>query len=132
MGNLLLRIGFALSIVGAAIGMTAAASDTVARCDATLAVSASDGTASCAPVGNVEPAVAGYQAAPITADRAPMTATAPNGAVILVGLATGERLPTIAWGVADASGEATVDALVDAADRAMYRQKQLARKRTTA
>ena len=47
-------------------------------------------------------------------------------------LATGERLPTIAWGVADACGEATVDALVDAADRAMYRQKQLARKRTTA
>ena len=87
-GNLLLRIGFALSIVGAAIGMTAAASDTVARCDATLAVSQSDGTASCAPVGNVEPAVAGYQAAPIT-ERAPVTATAPNGAVILVGLATG-------------------------------------------
>src|SRR5438309_1385263 len=47
-------------------------------------------------------------------------------------LATGERLPTIAWGVADASGAATVDALVDAAARAMYRQKQLARKRTTA
>ena len=89
MGNLLLRIGFALSIVGAAIGMTAAASDTVARCDATLAVSQSDGTASCAPVGNVEPAVAGYQAAPITADRATVAATAPNGAVILVGLATG-------------------------------------------
>ncbi|TME62217.1 MAG: GAF domain-containing protein [Chloroflexi bacterium] len=47
-------------------------------------------------------------------------------------LATGQRLPTIAWGVADASGEATVDALVDAADRAMYRQKQLARTRTPA
>jgi len=87
--NLLLRIGFALSIVGAAIGMTAAASDTVARCDATLAVSPSDGTASCAPAGNVEPAVAGYQAAPITADRAPVAASALNGAVILVGLATG-------------------------------------------
>src|SRR3989454_8776353 len=47
-------------------------------------------------------------------------------------LATGQRLPTIAWGIADASGEATVDALVDAADRAMYRQKQLARKRSIA
>jgi diguanylate cyclase (GGDEF)-like protein len=47
-------------------------------------------------------------------------------------LATGQRLPTIAWGIADASGEATVDALVDGADRAMYRQKQLAQKRTPA
>ena len=47
-------------------------------------------------------------------------------------LGVGRRLPTIAWGVADASGEATVDALVEAADRAMYRQKQLMRKRTPA
>jgi GGDEF domain-containing protein len=47
-------------------------------------------------------------------------------------LGMGHRLPTIAWGVADASGEATVDELVDAADRAMYRQKQLMRKRTPA
>ena len=47
-------------------------------------------------------------------------------------LGVGHRLPTIAWGVADASGEATVDALVEAADRAMYRQKQLMRKRTPA
>jgi diguanylate cyclase (GGDEF)-like protein/putative nucleotidyltransferase with HDIG domain len=47
-------------------------------------------------------------------------------------LGVGQRLPTIAWGVADATGEATVDALVEAADRAMYRQKQLMRKRTTA
>ena len=47
-------------------------------------------------------------------------------------LGVGHRLPTIAWGVADASGEATVDALVEAADRAMYRQKQLTRKRTPA
>jgi diguanylate cyclase (GGDEF)-like protein len=41
-------------------------------------------------------------------------------------------LPTIAWGIADATGEATVDALVDAADLAMYRQKQLLRRRTPA
>jgi diguanylate cyclase (GGDEF)-like protein len=47
-------------------------------------------------------------------------------------LPAGQRLPTIAWGIADANGEATVDALVDAADRAMYRQKQLARRRDTA
>ena len=47
-------------------------------------------------------------------------------------LGVGHRLPTIAWGVADATGEATVDALVEAADRAMYRQKQLTRKRTPA
>jgi diguanylate cyclase (GGDEF)-like protein/putative nucleotidyltransferase with HDIG domain len=47
-------------------------------------------------------------------------------------IGAGHRLPTIAWGVADASGEATVDALVEAADRAMYRQKQLMRKRTPA
>jgi len=47
-------------------------------------------------------------------------------------LGAGRRLPTIAWGVSDATGEATVDALVEAADRAMYRQKQLMRKRTPA
>jgi diguanylate cyclase (GGDEF)-like protein/putative nucleotidyltransferase with HDIG domain len=47
-------------------------------------------------------------------------------------LTSGQRLPTIAWGVADAIGEATVDALMDAADRAMYRQKQLTQRRTTA
>ena len=47
-------------------------------------------------------------------------------------LGIGHRLPTIAWGVADASGESTVDALVEAADRAMYRQKQHMRKRTPA
>ena len=42
----------------------------------------------------------------------------------------GKRLPTIAWGVADASTRTlTVDELVDAADRAMYRQKTKARSR---
>ena len=45
-------------------------------------------------------------------------------------IASGERLPTIAWGVAPALVEGTsVDALFDAADRAMYRQKQLGRSR---
>jgi len=87
--NLLLRVGFALAIVGAAIGMTAAASDTVARCDATLVVSASDSTASCAAAGNVEPTVAGYQAAPSSADRQPLAARGSREATLLVGLATG-------------------------------------------
>ena len=41
---------------------------------------------------------------------------------------SGQQLPTIAWGIAPALVEGTsVDALVDAADRAMYRQKQLGR-----
>ncbi len=40
----------------------------------------------------------------------------------------GLRLPTIAWGVADAATRTlSVDELVDAADRAMYRHKQKAR-----
>jgi len=44
----------------------------------------------------------------------------------------GQALPTIAWGIAPAPPEATtVDALVDAADRAMYRQKQLGRNRAS-
>ncbi len=47
-------------------------------------------------------------------------------------LGVGHRLPTIAWGVADATVDATVDVLVEAADRAMYRQKQHMRKRTPA
>ena len=45
-------------------------------------------------------------------------------------IASGQQLPTIAWGVAPALVEGTsVDALVDAADRAMYRQKQLGKSR---
>ncbi|HTJ60913.1 MAG TPA: GAF domain-containing protein [Candidatus Saccharimonadales bacterium] len=43
---------------------------------------------------------------------------------------SGQPVPTIAWGIAPALVEGTsVDALVDAADRAMYRQKQLGRAR---
>jgi diguanylate cyclase (GGDEF)-like protein/putative nucleotidyltransferase with HDIG domain len=45
----------------------------------------------------------------------------------------GKGLPTIAWGVADAATRTfTVDELVDAADRAMYRQKAKMRARVTA
>jgi diguanylate cyclase (GGDEF)-like protein len=48
-------------------------------------------------------------------------------------LANGRRLPTIAWGVADAAtGALSVDVLVDAADRAMYRHKAKARAHTAA
>ena len=47
-------------------------------------------------------------------------------------VADGKDLPTIAWGVADAATRSlTVDELVDAADRAMYRHKQRSRARAT-
>jgi hypothetical protein len=78
--NLLLRVGFALSIVGAAIGMSAFASGGLARCDG----------ASCPPAASVAPAVAGYQAAPLTTDpQAPSTASSSSQeAATLVALAT--------------------------------------------
>jgi diguanylate cyclase (GGDEF)-like protein/putative nucleotidyltransferase with HDIG domain len=45
-------------------------------------------------------------------------------------MASGQQLPSVAWGIAPALVEGTsVDALVDAADRAMYRQKQLGKSR---
>ncbi len=56
--NLLLRVGFALSIVGTAIGMTFAAPNSFVRSDAATAT----------PVASVSPVVAGYQAAPFTPD----------------------------------------------------------------
>ena len=47
-------------------------------------------------------------------------------------LTDGKRLPTIAWGVADAATRTfTVDELVDAADRAMYRHKAKSRARAS-
>jgi diguanylate cyclase (GGDEF)-like protein/putative nucleotidyltransferase with HDIG domain len=47
-------------------------------------------------------------------------------------VADGRHLPTIAWGVADATTRSfTVDELVDAADRAMYRHKAKARARAS-
>ncbi|MBI3521870.1 MAG: GAF domain-containing protein [Chloroflexi bacterium] len=46
-------------------------------------------------------------------------------------LADGKPLPTIAWGIASAPGEhLTADAIFDAADRAMYRQKEQMRRRS--
>lgn len=45
---------------------------------------------------------------------------------------SGHQVPTIAWGIAPSLVEGTsVDALVDAADRAMYRQKQLGKVRAS-
>ena len=67
-----------------------------------------------------------FPGAPLLAAERVMSRVASN---IAAGTLTdGKRLPTIAWGVADASQRPiTVDALVDAADRAMYRHKQLTR-----
>jgi branched-subunit amino acid ABC-type transport system permease component len=86
-GNLLLRVGFALSIVGAAIGLTAFASSSLARCDA----------ATCPPVASVAPAVAGYQAAPLTTDRqaSSPSSTSSQQAATLVALATSVVLVAI-------------------------------------
>jgi hypothetical protein len=75
-GNLFLRVGFALSIVLAAIGMSVAAPGAVARCD----------REACAPVASVSPVVAGYQAAPQTAERglpAPSNADAQQAATLV-------------------------------------------------
>jgi disulfide bond formation protein DsbB len=79
--NLALRVGFALSIVGAAIGLTFAAPNGAAHCE----------PSDCAPVASVAPVVAGYQAAPLAVDRAaaPSTSsTSPQDAATLIALAT--------------------------------------------
>jgi hypothetical protein len=81
MGNLLLRVGFALSIVFAAIGMTLAAPNGFVRPESGAA----------APAASVAPVVAGYQAAPLSADSAaaPSASTQQaQQAATLVGLAT--------------------------------------------
>jgi len=82
-GNLFLRVGFALSIVGAAIGMTFAAPNGFGRSDA----------AAPSPSVSAAPAVAGYQAAPLTAEGAGAAAPNPSTergqqAATLVALAT--------------------------------------------
>jgi hypothetical protein len=82
MGNLVLRVGFALSIVFAAIGMTLAAPNAFARPDGAGPVAAA----------SVTPVVAGYQAAPLTDDRAANSSTtsttSPQDGATLVALAT--------------------------------------------
>ena len=80
MGNLVLRVGFALSIVFAAIGLTLAAPNSFVRSESSPAQAVA-----------VAPAVAGYQAAPISADSAaaPSASTQQaQQAATLVGLAT--------------------------------------------
>jgi|SRR2546421_7627557 len=79
MGNLLLRVGFALSIVAAAIGMTFAAPNDFGRSEA----------ASSVPPASVQPQVAGYQAAPLSGEvAAASSASSTQGAATLVALAT--------------------------------------------
>jgi hypothetical protein len=79
MGNLLLRVGFALSIVAAAVGMTFAAPTNFGRSEA----------APPAATASVTPVVAGYQAAPLAADPAAAPpASTTQGAATLVALAT--------------------------------------------
>ena len=79
MGNLLLRVGFALSIVAAAIGLTFAAPNNFGR---------SEAAGPAAPAAVVAPAVAGYQAAPLPADAAALSTSSTQGAATLVALAT--------------------------------------------
>jgi hypothetical protein len=81
MGNLLLRVGFALSIVFAAIGMTLAAPNSLVRSEGATAT----------PAASVAPVVAGYQAAPLGAEgEAAPSASNQQGqqAATLVALAT--------------------------------------------
>jgi hypothetical protein len=78
LGNLLLRVGFALSIVFAAIGMTFAAPNSFGRSDAATAT----------PAASIAPLVAGYQAAPLAANGAAVANSSPQQAATLVALAT--------------------------------------------
>lgn len=77
----MLRVGLALSIVSVAIGLTFTAPNSFGRVDETAA----------APAVSVAPVVAGYQAAPLSADRvaAPSASTASTEqAATLIALAT--------------------------------------------
>jgi hypothetical protein len=76
--NLLLRVGLALSIVCVAIGMSFAAPNAVGQFEGVTPVAAA----------SAAPAVAGYQAAPVTPDRAAATYSSPEQAATLVALAT--------------------------------------------
>jgi len=74
-------VGFALSIVFAALGMTFAAPGSFVRSEAATAT----------PAASAAPVVAGYQAAPLSADNAvaPSASTQqPQQAATLVALAT--------------------------------------------
>lgn len=79
--NLFLRVGLALSIVAAAVGLTFAAPNSFGRSTEPTVVQAA----------SAAPAVAGYQAAPLPADQAaapsPSTTSAEQAAT-LIALAT--------------------------------------------
>jgi Kef-type K+ transport system membrane component KefB len=77
-GNLILRVGLAVSIVCVAIGMTFAAPNGFGRSDAAMS----------APAASVTPAVAGYQAAPLPAEGAAALNASTQQAATLVALAT--------------------------------------------
>lgn len=79
--NLLLRVCLALSIVGVAIGLTFAAPNGVGQLDAATATA----------VPSLAPVVAGYQAAPLSQERAAAPSAAMQSsqqAATLVALAT--------------------------------------------
>jgi hypothetical protein len=81
LGNLVLRVALALSIVFVAVGMTFAAPNGFGQTETAPAVAAS----------SVAPVVAGYQAAPLSQERAaaPSAATqSTQQAATLVALAT--------------------------------------------
>ena len=80
MGNLLLRVGLALSIVLAAVGLTFAAPNSFVRSEA----------ATPTPASSAAPVVAGYQAAPLSNSAAAPSASAQQGqqGATLVALAT--------------------------------------------
>jgi hypothetical protein len=79
LGNLVLRVALALSIVFVAIGMTFAAPNGFGQ---------SEASAPAAAGSSVAPAVAGYQAAPLSPDRTAALDAETQQAATLVALAT--------------------------------------------
>ena len=78
LGNLVLRVGLALSIVLVAIGMTFAAPNSLGPTEAATAT----------PFASVAPVVAGFQAAPLSANAAAASSAAAQQAATLVALTT--------------------------------------------
>lgn len=76
--NLVLRVGLALAIVCVAIAMTVALPNSFGRSGAPIS----------APAASVAPAVAGYQAAPLSPERAAAANASSQQAATLVALAT--------------------------------------------
>ena len=78
LGNLVLRVGLALSIVLVAIGLTFAAPNGFVRSEAATAT----------PAASVAPVVAGFQAAPLSANAAAASSSSAQEAATLVALTT--------------------------------------------